>query len=68
MAEADSRGRLFEKLDLDVDGLVTRSEAVEARGQWFVRADGDGDGAISREEWRVAAERRERKSHGGATN
>jgi Ca2+-binding EF-hand superfamily protein len=128
MAEADGRGRLFEKLDLDDDGLVTHSEAVEARGQWFARidadgdgyltveemtaqrrhggaegkagrierrfakmdqdgdgrigqaeftartghwierADGDGDGAISREEWRIAAERRKHKSHGGATN
>ena len=128
MAEADGRGRLFERLDLDNDGLVTRGEAVEARGRWFERidgdgdgyltveemtaqrrhggaegkagrierrfakldqvgdarisqaeftamtghwierVDGDGDGAVSREEWRVAAERRKRKSHGGATN
>ncbi len=128
MAEADGRGRLFERLDLDNDGLVTHSEALEARGRWFERidgdgdgyltveeitaqrrhggaegkagrierrfakldqdgdarisqaeftamtghwierVDGDGDGAVSREEWRVAAERRKRKSHGGATN
>ncbi len=128
MAEADGRGRLFERLDLDNDGLVTHSEALEARGRWFERidgdgdgyltveeitaqrrhggaegkagrierrfakldqdgdarisqaeftartghwierVDGDGDGAVSRVEWRVAAERRKQKSHGGATN
>ena len=60
MAEADGRGRLFEKLDLDDDGLVTHSEAVEARGQWFERIDADGDGTLTLEE--MTAQRR----HGGA--
>lgn len=60
MAAADGRGRLFERLDLDNDGLVTRGEAVEARGRWFERIDGDGDGYLTVEE--MTAQRR----HGGA--
>jgi len=60
VAEADGRGRLFEKLDLDKDGLVTHGEAMEARGRWFERVDGDGHGTLNLEE--MTAQRR----HGGA--
>ena len=64
MAEADGRGRLFEKLDLDDDGLVTHSEAVAARGQWFERIDADGDGYLTVEE--MTAQRRHAGAEGKA--
>jgi len=60
VAEADGRGRLFEKLDMDNDGLVTHGEAMEARGRWFERVDADGDGTLTLEE--MTGQRR----HGGA--
>ncbi len=64
MAEADGRGRLFKKLDLDDDGLVTHSEAVAARGQWFERIDADGDGYLTVEE--MTAQRRHAGAEGKA--
>ena len=59
VAEADGRGRLFEKMDRDGDGLVTRTEAAEARGRWFEHIDADDDGYLTIEE--MTAKRR----HGG---
>lgn len=50
LAEAGGRGAMFDKLDLDKDGLVTRGEAVEARGRWFERVDADADGYLTLEE------------------
>ena len=60
LAEAGGRGAMFDKLDLDKDGLVTSGEAMEARGRWFERADADADGNLTLEE--MTAQRR----HGGA--
>jgi Ca2+-binding EF-hand superfamily protein len=60
LAEAGGRGAMFDKLDLDNDGLVTRSEAVEARARWFENVDADADGYLTLEE--MSAQRR----HGGA--
>ena len=50
LAEAGGRGRMFDRMDQDGDGLVTRSEAEEARGRWFERLDADGDGYLTIEE------------------
>jgi len=57
LAEAGGRGRLFDRMDQDGDGLVTRGEAEEARGRWFERLDADGDGYLTIEEMTVGKRR-----------
>jgi Ca2+-binding EF-hand superfamily protein len=42
--------RLFQRLDANDDGTVTKEEAVAARGKLFARFDRDHDGTIGRDE------------------
>lgn len=61
-----SPDRMFEMLDLNKDGEITREEAEAAREQRFQAADTNGDGLLSREEMSAArearaAERQERR-------
>jgi len=64
MAEAEGRGRLFERLDRNDDGLVTQGEVQEARGLWFARVDANGDGYLTVEE--MTAMRRHGSGEGKA--
>ena len=53
---AADRAPLFQKLDVDGDGKLTRAEFGVGRSaadaaEWFARRDADGDGFISREEF-----------------
>ena len=50
LAEAGGRGQLFDRMDQDGDGLVTRSEAEQARASRFERLDADADGYVTIEE------------------
>ena len=58
-AKADAaadRAPLFQKLDVDRDGKLSRAEFAVGRGpadaaEWFARRDADGDGFISRAEF-----------------
>jgi N-sulfoglucosamine sulfohydrolase len=54
-ASAD-RAPLFQKLDVDRDGKLSRAEfgvgrSVADAAEWFARRDADGDGFVSREEF-----------------
>lgn len=42
--------RLFRRLDLDGDGVISTAEREAALARRFQRVDSDGDGRISREE------------------
>jgi len=46
--------RLFERFDVDEDGVITQAEIEEVRAQNFTSADGDGNDEISLEEFKVA--------------
>ena len=58
-AKADAaadRAPLFQKLDVDRDGKLSRAEFAVGRSaadaaEWFARRDADGDGFISRAEF-----------------
>lgn len=48
---------MFERLDLNKDGKITKAEANKAREKWFAEVDANKDGAITRaeaEKWREA--------------
>ena len=50
------RAPLFQKLDVDRDGKLSRAEFAVGRSaadaaEWFARRDADGDGFISRAEF-----------------
>ncbi len=53
-----SPDRLFEMLDLNEDGEITREEAENAREARFEAADTNGDGLLSPEEMTAAREAR----------
>lgn len=53
-------GVVFERLDADGDGRVTRGEMTEARRAGFERADRDGDGILSAAEIAARQERARR--------
>ncbi len=50
--------RMFEMLDLNKDGEITREEAEKAREARFQSADSNGDGLLSPEEMTAARETR----------
>ncbi|MEM9631058.1 MAG: calcium-binding protein [Pseudomonadota bacterium] len=45
--------RLFERFDVDKDGVITQAEIDEVRAQDFATADADGNGEISLEEFKA---------------
>ncbi|MHA7832863.1 MAG: EF-hand domain-containing protein [Algiphilus sp.] len=55
-------GAMFDKVDRNGDGAISREEAAAARTKAFERLDSNGDGVINREE--IDA-RRERAQHRG---
>lgn len=50
--------RMFERLDVDGDGRISKAEADERRAAGFARMDANGDGAVTREEQEAAREER----------
>ena len=50
--------RMFEMLDADGDGAISRDEAANAGAMRFRSADADGDGALSLTEMKAQAVRR----------
>ena len=48
--------RLFERLDTDQDGTITKAEVEAAGAARFTEADTNGDGLLSAEEMAAAAE------------
>jgi len=57
-AQQTGHGKMFERLDADHNGVVTRDEARAGEDRFFGRFDTSGDGVISREEFQAAADRR----------
>ncbi len=53
-----SPDHMFERLDLNKDGEITREEADGAREARFKEADSNGDGLLSQEEMTAAREAR----------
>lgn len=45
--------KMWNKLDTDGDGAISRQEYMDAMGKHFERADTDSDGKISKEEWQA---------------
>ncbi|MFK7943320.1 MAG: EF-hand domain-containing protein [Paracoccaceae bacterium] len=50
--------KLFERVDTNSDGLITRAEAAEFRTARFQRMDANGDGAVTFAELEEKAKRR----------
>lgn len=50
-AEAAKGKGMFDRVDTNGDGTITREEAQAARGAHFARLDTNGDGMISAEEF-----------------
>lgn len=46
--------RLFERFDVNADGVITEAEIEEVRTQNFTSADADGNGEVSLEEFKAA--------------
>ncbi|WP_269581347.1 EF-hand domain-containing protein [Roseibium sp. Sym1] len=46
--------RLFERFDVNEDGVITEAEIAEVRAQNFASADADGNGEVSLEEFKAA--------------
>jgi len=57
-AQGMAGGKMFQKLDTDGNGTVSRAEVRAGQGRMFARLDTDGDGTISRQEFEVIANRR----------
>ena len=57
-AQQPRHGKLFDKIDIDKDGAITREEARAAHARRFERLDANKDGTISLEEFQAIAERR----------
>lgn len=59
LAEEPRRGdRMFQRIDTNADGRITRAEADAFRNVRFERMDYDGDGVITLDEMQDAARRR----------
>ncbi len=58
VAQGIAGGKMFQKLDTDGSGTVSRAEARAGQGRLFARLDTDGDGTISRQEFQVMANKR----------
>ena len=57
------KGMMFEKMDTDKDGKVSRAEAMQKATERFEKADANKDGYITREEMEAMKEQyREHKS------
>jgi Ca2+-binding EF-hand superfamily protein len=60
-AQAQEAGRaadrMFERIDADHDGVLTRAEVQAARGRMFDRLDADHDGVLTAAEFAAARER-----------
>jgi Ca2+-binding EF-hand superfamily protein len=58
VAHGGARGAsMFERLDLNKDGKITKAEATQARNKWFTEVDTNKDNAITRAEaqkWKEA--------------
>lgn len=57
------KGGMFEKLDTDGDGKVTKAEFEAFHAEKFTKMDADGDGVVTKEE--AAAAREKFKEHRG---
>ncbi|MCT4558285.1 MAG: EF-hand domain-containing protein [Pelagimonas sp.] len=49
---------MFEQMDLNNDGQITKEEMAQAKEKRFTDADADGDGFLTREELTAQAEKR----------
>ena len=58
VAQGMAGGKMFQKLDTDRSGTVSRAEVRAGQGRMFARLDTDGDGTISRQEFQAMANRR----------
>jgi Ca2+-binding EF-hand superfamily protein len=58
VAQGVAGGKMFQRLDTDGSGTVSRAEVRAGQGRIFARLDSDGDGTISRQEFEVMANRR----------
>ena len=68
-ASAAGGEKMFQALDKDKDGSITKAEAAGTpHHEDFARLDKDGDGKLSREEHAAAPEHAGEKSGAGATS
>lgn len=67
-ASSDSKppraARMFEKMDLDGDGMVTKEEFTKAHEDRFAKMDADGDGKITDGELAAFKRSMHEKYHG----
>ena len=52
----DKGAKMFEKHDIDGDGVITKEEALKNATERFEKMDADGDGSVTKEEARAAHE------------
>lgn len=55
LAESDKKhghhkGKMFEKMDTDSDGIVTKDEFMKKSEEHFAKMDTNGDGKVTKEE------------------
>lgn len=60
-----SGGKLFDKLDADGDGFITRAEESAMAERRFKKRDADGDGILSAEELKTRHQCKKRRWWGG---
>jgi Ca2+-binding EF-hand superfamily protein len=56
--------KIFERLDADGDGIVTRAEAERVGAEMFASLDSDGDGVVSEREFLEPKRSAEAAAHG----
>jgi hypothetical protein len=49
--------KMFERLDVDKDGKVTKEEFLKAQEEHFAKMDANGDGAFTQEEAKAMKEK-----------
>lgn len=55
------KGKMFEKHDLNGDGVISKSEFLEAHEKRFDEMDADGNGEISKDEAKAGKEKMREK-------
>lgn len=55
--DGDHKGKMFEKMDTNNDGVITKDEFMSKHEQKFNEMDADNNGEVTREEAKAAMEK-----------